>query len=421
MELVKNDSMIALFENQKSGRFEALKAEAFNAFQNQGWPTRKDEEYKFTPIEQLLKKGFDFETAANDLRLTLEEVSAKFYPVDGHHLVFLNGTYRKDLSKHSVNEIEIHGFDELPETEVEAIIQKTNDQRASVTFNRAFISNGLVIHAKHATPLLPIFIYHFRGGASNSISCPAIAITAEQNAHLRIYERTFSIGEVSNFASHVTTISVARHASVRYTKIQDHKPSDFTLDNLFVDQAKESQFYANTFSLSGALIRNNLEISLNGEHSEANMYGLYLLDGKAHVDNHTVVDHKFPNCDSNELYKGIVDENSTGVFNGKIFVRQPAQKTNAFQANNNISLSDSATIHTKPQLEIWADDVKCSHGCTVGQLDEEALFYLQSRGVNRSAALAMLLNAFAKESLNHVQLDLINEEIVSLIQERLGA
>ncbi|MEQ9229717.1 MAG: SufD family Fe-S cluster assembly protein, partial [Cyclobacteriaceae bacterium] len=131
--------------------------------------------------------------------------------------------------------------------------------------------------------------------------------------------------------------------------------------------------------------------------------------------------HKFPNCDSNEMYKGIVDENSTGVFNGKIFVRQPAQKTNAFQANNNVSLSDSATIHTKPQLEIWADDVKCSHGCTVGQLDEEALFYLQSRGIKRPSALAMLLNAFAKESLSHVQLDLINEEIVSLIQERLGA
>ena len=149
------------------------------------------------------------------------------------------------------------------------------------------------------------------------------------------------------------------------------------------------------------------------------MYGLYLLDGKSHVDNHTVVDHKFPNCDSNELYKGIVDGSSTGVFNGKIFVRQPAQKTNAFQANNNVSLSDSATIHTKPQLEIWADDVKCSHGCTIGELDEEALFYLKSRGIRPQVAKAMLLNAFAEESLAHVQLDLINEEIVNLIHQRL--
>ncbi len=419
MELVKNDIMTEIFEGQSGGRFSELKAQAFETFQESGWPTRKDEEYKFTPLAQILKKGFDFNNVSNELTLTAESAAEKFYKVEGHHLVFLNGEYRKDLSQLSQNEIDIHGFDELEDEQVEGILKMTQDQRASVTMNRAFITNGLVIHAKHATPLLPIFIYHFRGGSANSISCPAIHITAEQNAHLRVYERTYSMGEGSNFSSHVTTISVAKHGSVRYTKIQDHTSTDFTLDNLFVDQAEESHFYANTFSLSGALIRNNLEIAINGEHSEANMYGLYLLDGKTHVDNHTVVDHKFPNCDSNEMYKGIVDGNATGVFNGKIFVRQPAQKTNAFQANNNVSLSDSATIHTKPQLEIWADDVKCSHGCTIGELDEEALFYLQSRGIRPQIAKAMLLNAFAAESLAHVQLDLINEEIINLIHQRL--
>ena len=418
MEMVSSNVMTGLFEAQE-GNFPSIRQFAWEKFSKTGWPGRKDEEYKFTPIDQILKKGFDFDLVSNELHLDKEDAKNHFYQVDGHHLVFINGTYRKDLSELFENGIDIKGFDELPESEVERVISNFQDDRAVVTINRAFLTNGLVIHAKAATPLLPIFIYHFRGGKGNSMSFPSIDISADQNAHLRVYERTIAIGEMANFSSHVTTISVAKHASVRYTKIQDHKSTDFTLDNLLVNQDEESYFYANTFSLSGGLIRNNLEIAINGEHAEANMYGLYLLDEKSHVDNHTVVDHKFPNCDSNEMYKGIVDGRSTGVFNGKIFVQQPAQKTNAFQANNNISMSDSATIHTKPQLEIWADDVKCSHGCTVGQMDEEALFYLQSRGIRPQVAKAMLLTAFARESLNHVQMDVINQEITDLIQARL--
>src|SRR5690606_23836772 len=152
-----------------------------------------------------------------------------------------------------------------------------------------------------------------------------------------------------------------------------------------------------TFDLDGQLLRTNLHLIIDGEGIESHMYGLYLLKGNTLADNHTVVDHKKPNSFTNELYKGILDDNSKGVFNGKIYVRPLAQKTNAFQANRNILLSDKATINTKPQLEIWADDVKCSHGCTSGQLDEEALFYLQTRGIDRNSARAMMLYAFAAE------------------------
>jgi Fe-S cluster assembly protein SufD len=167
------------------------------------------------------------------------------------------------------------------------------------------------------------------------------------------------------------------------------------------------------------MIRNNINISVDDENCEAHMYGLYLLNGKSHVDNHTVVDHRKPNSFSNELYKGIVDEKANGVFNGKIFVRQEAQKTNAFQSNNNILLSDSATVNTKPQLEIWADDVKCSHGCTVGQMDEEAIFYLRARGIDERSAKAMLLYAFSKDVLENISVEPLRAHLDQLVSDRL--
>jgi Fe-S cluster assembly protein SufD len=184
-------------------------------------------------------------------------------------------------------------------------------------------------------------------------------------------------------------------------------------------QASSSNFKTFTFSLNGAMVRNNLNIKLDGEGIDTYMNGLYLLKGKTHVDNHTVVDHLKPNCHSSELYKGIMDGNSKGVFNGKIFVRQHAQKTNAFQSNKNILLSDTATINTKPQLEIWADDVSCSHGCTTGQLDMDALFYLQARGIKKEKAKAMLLHAFASDVLETVANEAIKTYLENIITERL--
>ncbi|NJM94128.1 MAG: SufD family Fe-S cluster assembly protein [Cytophagales bacterium] len=175
-----------------------------------------------------------------------------------------------------------------------------------------------------------------------------------------------------------------------------------------------------TVSLGGKIIRNNLNLVLDEEHIETNMYGLYLLDGDQHVDNHTMVDHRKAHCNSNELYKGIMMERATGVFNGKIFVRQDAQKTNAFQSNRNILLSKEAKVDTKPQLEIWADDVKCSHGCTVGQMDEEQLFYLRARGMSKDSARALLLQAFAADALSLVKNQAVLEYVQHKISQKLG-
>jgi Fe-S cluster assembly protein SufD len=172
--------------------------------------------------------------------------------------------------------------------------------------------------------------------------------------------------------------------------------------------------------LDGGIVRNNLNIAMEAEHSESHFYGLYFLKGNSHVDNHTVVDNVKPHCESNELYKGIVDDNGTAVFNGKIFVQRDAQKTNAFQSNKNILLSENASVNTKPQLEIFADDVKCSHGCTVGQLDEEGMFYLRSRGISERAAKSLLVHAFAIDILEHIKPEPIREYVDRLISERLG-
>ncbi|HEY0741827.1 MAG TPA: SufD family Fe-S cluster assembly protein, partial [Chryseosolibacter sp.] len=184
-------------------------------------------------------------------------------------------------------------------------------------------------------------------------------------------------------------------------------------------QKNSSRVNTYTFTLNGKFYRNNLNLILDGEGIESHMYGLYLLNGDTLADNHTVVDHMKPNSFSNELYKGILDDSSKGVFNGKIYVRPQAQKTNAYQNNRNVLLTDSASINTKPQLEIWADDVKCSHGCTTGQIDEEALFYLQSRGINKDTARAMMLYAFAGDVVDHVPNEKMKEYIDALISDRL--
>lgn len=423
MEETINHSVEALrplFESQ-NGQFKRIREAGWKSFEQTGWPTRRDEEYKFTSLDAIFKRNIDFSESGFNYSIDQKYAQSKFYDEEGHHLVFVNGNFIEGWSAFDSSTLDITSFDKMEASRLAKIIDQFGDNRASVEINHAFLSNGISIKVEKSKESLPVFIYHFRDAfESTTLSFPFIHVHAFENAHIRVYEKSFSSGSHNHFSSHITGIEVERNANVQFTKIQELEKRDFTLDNLFVKQHEASYFFANTFSLSGELIRNNIEITLDGEHSEANMYGLYFLDGHSHVDNHTVVDHRFPNCESNEMYKGIVDEHSTAVFNGKIFVRQPAQKTNAFQSNNNISLSDTATIHTKPQLEIWADDVKCSHGCTIGQLDTDALFYLHTRGIKTSLAKAMLLGAFAEEALTHVNMDIVKEEISTHIHNRLG-
>ena len=228
-----------------------------------------------------------------------------------------------------------------------------------------------------------------------------------------------SIGENATFTNSVTEFVVAEEANVHYYKIQNESDKSYHIGTTSVIQESKSVFTANTVTANGGFVRNNLNIKIDGEYAEANMFGLYIPNGKQHVDNHTVVDHAKPNSNSNELYKGILKDRSTGVFNGKIFVRQDAQKTNAFQSCKNVLLSEDASMNTKPQLEIWADDVKCSHGTTTGQLNEDALFYMQARGIAKDTARALLTLAFAQDVIDKFEIVAIKEYLQELISEKI--
>jgi Fe-S cluster assembly protein SufD len=273
---------------------------------------------------------------------------------------------------------------------------------------------------KGQVPEHPVYIYHISDTREiNTFSQPRSLFYVAENASLQVVETFITIGPQESFTNHVTEIVVEKEARLEYYKIQNDAPHASQVSTTHIRQTGKSYTHSVVISLNGGLIRNNLNIVLDADRCESHLYGLYCVKGQTHIDNHTVVDNAQPNCFSNELYKGIMDDNATGVFNGKIFVRRDAQKTNAYQSNKNVLLSDSASVNTKPQLEIFADDVKCSHGCTVGSLDEEALFYLRSRGVGKDDARSLLLQAFAIDILENIKPAPIRAYVDQLISKRL--
>lgn len=297
-----------------------------------------------------------------------------------------------------------------------------NEQEIFSANNTAFANDGVFIHipkGKIEDENIQVYII------SDSTSGETFGLTrnliiAEDGSIGKIVTVPVTVGENSSFQNIVTEIHVGNNTNFEFNILQNDSVKASQVNTTQVCQQASSVFTANTISLKGQIIRNNMNLILDGEHIEGNMNALYLLDGKTHVDNHTIADHKFPNCNSNELYKGIVDDYSRGVFNGKIFVREDAQNTNAFQANNNVILSDSAVVNTKPQLEIWADDVSCSHGATIGQLDQEALFFLRSRGIGAQKAKALLTQAFANEVTEKISIEALREHLLQLIDYRLS-
>ena len=375
---------------------------------NRNFPDRKDEEYKYTPVNQILKKKFDFKNTVTSITTDFD-FEDYFYKLEGNHLVFLNGSYQPFRSKIH-NEICCH-------------LEKNSNQTFNDIFdalNIAFYENSLKIEVNKNYRSQPFFIYYFYDSQQGQIfGNPNIQIVGHSNTRIEILEKTISRGTYPVFINKKVSVSASANAEINITKIQNYKKNVYQIYNLEVNQDTQSKFNSNVYSFAGGLIRNNLKINQMGENCESHMHGLYLITGHTHVDNHTAVNHTQPHSYSNELYKGIVDENARAVFNGKIFVRPEAQKTNAFQSNQNINLSDEASIYTKPQLEIWADDVKCSHGCTVGQLDEEALFYLRSRGIGKDQAKALILIAFSEQSLEYIPFEFVKKEIDTLIRKRL--
>lgn len=400
---------------------------AVEDFKKTGIPKPKSEDYKYTPIQRILSKQFDFSIPNETAAWAKDDCASEFYK-DGqaNHLVFINGEY---MPGHSVivstEDLEIKAINKESfekSEEIQSLLGKTGGIKHDSfgALNLAFFNNGLFIKANKNKDAIDSFIYHFVDSEKEqAILFPRILIVGQEGSRANIYEKTISKGNKNALTISILESAVAPNAEVRFTKIQNYATNEYAIEGIYTNQARDSKFYTNTYSFSGALIRNNIYININGENSESHMNGLYQIAGKSHVDNNTSVDHMVPCSRSNELYKGIIDENARGVFNGKIYVRPNAQKTNAFQSNKNIVLADSATVNTKPQLEIWADDVKCSHGCTSGQLDEEAVFYLRTRGINEKSAKSLIIGAFANETLEEVKNETVKKEIEKTILNKL--
>ncbi len=381
------------------------KSRLLKSFLQKGFPTIKDEEWKYTSLKKIVNDDFAIEeSGSNILESDIEKYTLGFE----HKIIFIGGVL---ISKPNISGVSISDFSNFE--------SKNND--AISELNYALAKKGFTITIEDNTIVeSPIEILFFSNTKNNNFSQYRNKINVGNNAQIKFVERIQNISAAKSFVNHFTQISIGKNSNVEYNKIQDNTKNSILIDNMDIYQLEDANASVNTLIFGGGFTRNNLSFEQNGSNCDSNMNGVSLLDTNQFADNHTFVDHKQPNCRSNEMYKGIYLGNSKGVFNGKIMVRPNAQKIDAFQSNNNLLLSENATINSKPQLEIYADDVKCSHGCTIGQLDNDALFYMRSRGIREKEAKAVLTYAFASEAISNIVVSEVKKLAMKLIARKLN-
>lgn len=374
-------------------------------------PTTRVEAWKYTRVAKLGKIDF------TNNKATLNDVSSYLIDDTKCSFVFVNGHFSEALSSQEIpSGVSIRTLSVNPSELNNSTIKLEGEVFNAL--NTAFLNDGVQIDiAANAIVETPIQVIHILKG-DNIMSNFKMMVNASKSSQATITQGFFCESGENNFCNSTSEISVGENAVLRIEKIQYESEKTFHISTEQVKQEKNSNFGINTFTLNGALVRNNLNIDVNGQNCETHLNGAYLLKNKQHVDNHSIVDHKVPNCESHELYKGVIDDNSTAVFNGKVFVRPDAQKINAFQSNGNVLLSDSASINSKPELEIYADDVKCSHGSTTGQLDEEAVFYLRARGLSEKSARHLMVAAFIGDVLDKITNENVKTFTHNILKER---
>ena len=431
MEL--KDKMIAsfmAFEEKIAAHSELhdLRSDAIKNFENKGFPTKKEESWKYTSLNAILKNDFSvFPKKENAIEF--KEVKKYFlHEVDTFKVVFIDGIFSSFLSSTTHDGLDVCLMaSALTKPKYKMVIDKYFNQIADkddslTSLNTAFSLEGAYINIpKSKVADKPIEIIYFSTGNEAALMVqPRNLIIVGENAHVQIIERHQSLNSNPVLTNSVTEIFAQKRAIVDYYKIQNDVQTANLIDNTYIAQKQESRVTVHTFSFGGNITRNNLNFYHQGERIDSTLKGITIIGDKQHVDHHTLVQHATPNCESHQNYKTILDGQSTGVFNGKIFVEREAQKTDAFQQNNNILLGDKATINAKPQLEIFADDVKCSHGCTIGQLDEDAMFYMQQRGIPQKEAKALLMYAFTNEVTSSIKIPELKSKIARIIADKLG-
>lgn len=400
-----------------------IRQKSYNRFLELGIPTTKDEEWKYTNLAAVSKSEFSLATKETDISV---DQMADIVGANEIKIVFINGRFSKKLSNidNLPQGLKIFTLDEAfskDENNFKDIYSRYDQKGINpfVYLTDALASQGTYIAIAEKVIIKKlIHIIHFTSCAQEKILIlPRTLIHAGKSSEVTILESHIGDSDKDVYlASTLTDIQVEENAIIHYCKSEKESSSAFHIGNTRVWQERNSKFDGFSFMTGAAIARNNLDIVLNGQGADAQLKGLYSLYNHLHADNHTSVDHRFPNCTSNQLYKGVLNGSSRAVFNGKIFVRQIAQQTNSYQLNKNLLLGKDSRVDTKPQLEIFADDVKCTHGATIGQLNEDEIFYLESRSIARKEAVRMLSIGFVEDVINHIESDEIKTKLHKLLE-----
>ena len=412
----------------KGTSIHAIRRDAMHRLMELGFPTTRQEEWRFTNVSPIIKSTF-----SPILRYELNGVTKtdiKPYLVDGAvQIVFVNGQYSRELSDIGLlpDGVSAGNLKDMVKEQAESIqsyIHQLNmcEENAFTMLNTAFLWDGAFLSVRQGVVLEnPIqFLFVQTNREQMYASQPRNLIVAGVNSQFKIVESYIGLGSTTYLTNAVTELILGDHSIVEHEKCQVENIDAYHVGTTYVQMKAASRYTSTSISLGGAIVRNNIIARLDAEGAECTLNGLSLGRGTQVTDNHTVIDHSKPHCSSHELYKSILDDSSKGIFNGKVFVRKDAQKTDAKQTNKTLLLSDEATMNTKPQLEIFADDVKCTHGATIGQLDDEQLFYLRSRGIDLDSARDILTSAFAGDVIDKITIEPLRRQMYLMIQQRLS-
>jgi Fe-S cluster assembly protein SufD len=422
-------SRFAEFEQGLNGTsstpMHAIRREAMHRFVELGFPTTRREEWRFTNIGPITQK--EFQPIVHSEVKSATKINIQPYLLEhAHHLVFLDGVFSPELSEISSFPAgtKVGSVAEQLKSHPEIILPYINtmgEENAFTLLNTAFLWDGAFLSVPKRVLLeYPIQILFLATDRAHLFAAqPRNIVVAGKDSQFKIIETYAGLTENTYLSNSVTEVVLGDHAIVEHDKLQRESLNAFHIGTTHVQLSAASQYTSNVISLGGLIVRNNITARFDAEGAECILNGLSLSRDTQLIDNHTVIDHAVPHCSSHELYKSILDGASKGVFNGKVFVRKDAQKTDAKQTNKTLLLSDDATMNTKPQLEIFADDVKCTHGATIGQLDEEQIFYLRSRGINLDAVRDILTSAFASDVINRISIAPFRGLVEHMILDRL--
>jgi len=405
-----------------------LRKAAIARFAHLGFPTTRHEEWLYTNVAPIARTAFEPGGSVGVDLGPRERGLYMFGSADTVLLVFVNGRYAPSLSSPpgSVDGVAVGSLwmaldDNGRPLESHLTRYANYQEHAFTALNTAFMEDGAFVHIPKGKILeQPVHVVYVSTAAGPAtISHPRSLIVADENSQATIVESFVGPAGGTYFTNAVTEISAGENSSISHYKIVNEAADAFHVGTLQIHQQRSSNVSSHTVSLDGRLVRNDINALMAGEGCECTLNGLYMVDGERHVDNHVVVDHAMPHCSSRESFKGVLDGRGRGVFSGRIIVREDAQKTDAKQTNMSLLLSDQAQVESKPQLEIFADDVKCTHGATIGQVSEEAVFYLQSRGMSEQAARSLLVYAFARESVDRIRLRPLREQLAERLFTRV--